>query len=57
MPALAAIRYNVELKAKYEQLVATGKDKKAAITAVMRKLLVLANALLRDHRKWVEKTA
>ena len=57
MPALVAIRHNAELKAKYEQLVAAGKEKKVAITAVVRKLLVLANALLRDHRKWVEKTA
>jgi hypothetical protein len=31
------------------------EGKKVAITAVMRKLFVLANALLRDHRKWVEK--
>lgn len=57
MPALVAIRHNADLKAKYDQLVAAGKEKKVAITAVMRKLLVLANALLRDHRKWAEKTA
>ena len=55
MPALVAIRFNPDLKAKYDQLVAAGKEKKVAITAVMRKLLVLANALLRDHRKWTEK--
>lgn len=57
MPALVAIRHNADLKAKYEQLVAAGKEKKVAITAVMRKLLVLANALLRDNRKWAEKAA
>ncbi len=55
MPALVAIRHNADLKAKYDQLVAAGKEKKVAITAVMRKLLVLANALLRDNRKWAEK--
>jgi transposase len=55
MPALVAIRFNPDLKAKYDQLVAAGKEKKVAITAVMRKLLVLANALLRDQRKWAEK--
>ena len=38
--------------AKYEQLVAIGKPPKKAITAIMRKLVVLANALLRDDRKW-----
>lgn len=57
MPALVAIRFNPDLKSKYDQLVAAGKEKKVAITAVMRKLLVLANALLRDQRKWVEKVA
>ena len=57
MPALVAIRYNPDLKAKYEQLLAAGKEKKLAITAVMRKLLILANALLRDGRKWTEKPA
>jgi len=57
MPALVAIRFNPDLKAKYDQLVAAGKEKKVAITAVMRKLLVLANALLRDNRKWTEKLA
>ena len=55
MPALVAIRFNPDLKAKYDQLVTAGKEKKVAITAVMRKLLILANALLRDHRKWAEK--
>ncbi|MDW3225259.1 MAG: transposase [Paracoccaceae bacterium] len=55
MPVLVAIRFNPDLKAKYDHLVAIGKEKKVAITAVMRKLLVLANALLRDHRKWAEK--
>ena len=55
MPALVAIRFNPDLKAKYDHLVAAGKEKKVAITAVMRKLLVLANALLRDQRKWAEK--
>ncbi len=57
MPALVAIRFNPDMKAKYDQLVAAGKEKKVAITAVMRKLLVLANALLRDQRKWTEKVA
>ena len=57
MLALVAIRHNADLKTKYDQLVTAGKEKKVAITAVMRKLLVLANALLRDNRKWAEKAA
>ena len=45
MPALAATRYNPDLRAKYRQLVAEGKPRKVAVVVVMRKLLVLANAL------------
>ncbi|RKF17552.1 IS110 family transposase, partial [Altericroceibacterium spongiae] len=30
-----------------------GKEKKVALTAIMRKLIVLANALLRKNREWV----
>jgi transposase len=42
------------MKAKYQALVATGKPAKVAITAVMRKLIVLANALLRANRPWTQ---
>ena len=52
LPALVACRFNPDLKAIYEHLKAAGKAPKVAITAVMRKLVVLANALLRDQRKW-----
>jgi transposase len=52
MPALVAIRYNPDLKAKYEALRKAGKPAKVAIVAIMRKLLLLANALLRDNRLW-----
>lgn len=57
MPALVAIRFNADLKAKYKALVAAGKPPKLAITAIMRKLLILANALLRDQRAWTTKLA
>lgn len=57
MPALVAARFNPDLKAKYCQLREAGKPAKIAITAIMRKLLVLANALLRDNRKWRAKNA
>jgi transposase len=57
MPALVAIRFNAGLKAKYQSLIAAGKPAKVAITAVMRKLIVLTNALLKDHRKWTPKSA
>ena len=52
MPALVACRFNPDLKAMYDRLIAAGKPAKVAITAVMRKLLIFANALLRDGRKW-----
>jgi transposase len=52
MPALVACRFNPDLKAKYLQLTAAGKPPKVAIVAIMRKLLILANALIRDSRKW-----
>lgn len=52
MPALVAARYNAPLKEKYQKLISSGKAAKIAITAIMRKLIVLANALLRDNRKW-----
>jgi transposase len=57
MPALVAIRFNPPLKAKYLALRKAGKPAKVAIVAVMRKLIVLANALLRDNRMWTEAPA
>lgn len=57
MPALVAIRFNPDLKAKYKQLRPAGKPAKLAITAIMRKLVVLANALLKAGRQWMPKLA
>jgi len=61
MPALVAIRFNDEFKRKYQAMTnARGKDAKpakVAITAIMRRLIVLANALLRDDRKWIKISA
>jgi len=57
MPALVAIRFNADLKTKYEQLIKAGKAPKQAITAVMRKLIILANALLKKGRQWQTRVA
>lgn len=57
MPALVAARFNPDLKAKYDQLRANGKPPKVAIAVVVRKPIVLANALLKAHRTWGPKTA
>jgi transposase len=42
MPALVATRFNVDMRAKYQTLIKAGKPAKVAITAVMRKLIILA---------------
>jgi len=47
MAATVAARFNPILKAFYQGLVASGKPKKLALTAVMRKLIVLLNKLLK----------
>lgn len=57
MPALVAMRFNPDLKSKYNQLTAAGKAPKQAITAIMRKLIVLANALLKNNRTWQNRMA
>jgi transposase len=54
MPALAAARYNPDLKAVYDRLRAKGKPAKLALTALIRKLIILANALVRDDRTWTK---
>src|SRR5271168_5613755 len=55
MPALVAARFNPDLKAKYIHLVDAGKPAKVALTAIMRKLIVLANALVKANRRWEPK--
>lgn len=57
MPALVACTFNPDMKTKYSQLKAAGKPSKVAITAVMRKLIVLANALVKADRTWSKKMA
>jgi len=57
MPALVAMRYNPDMKKTYQRLIANGKPAKVAIIAIMRKLIITANALLRDGRNWQNNTA
>ena len=52
MAATTAIRFNPEMQAFFERLRASGKQHKVAMVAVMRKLITLANALLRADREW-----
>ena len=50
--ALAASRFNPPLAAFYKRLIAAGKKPKVALTAIMRKLVVLANVLVKEDRPW-----
>lgn len=52
MATLVATKHNAVIRAHYRHLLAAGKLKKVALVACMRKLLVLLNAMLRDHRPW-----
>ena len=54
MAALVATRFNADMKRKYQSLIENGKPPKLALTAIMRKLIILANALIRDDRMWTE---
>ncbi len=57
MPALVASRYNEEMKRKYRAMKNAGKPAKVAITTIMRKLIILANTLIKDNRMWVKNEA
>lgn len=52
MAALSGITHNRVLKTFYERLIANGKLFKVAITACMRKLLTILNAIVRDGSTW-----
>ncbi len=52
MAALVASRHNPVISAFYQRLLAAGKAKKVALTACMRKLLVILNAMLKHHSSW-----
>ena len=53
MAALAATRCNPPLRAFYQRLTSAAKGHQLALTAVMRKLVVLANTLFRQDRLWL----
>ena len=57
MAALVATRCNPALKEFYQRLCQAGKPKKVALTACMRKLLTILNAMVRDHRPWTPTEA
>lgn len=52
MAALVASRHNARFSATYRRLIAAGKPAKVALGALMRKLLVTLNAILRTEKPW-----
>ena len=55
MATLAATRYNSVMRAFYQRLLEAGKPKKVALTACMRKLLTILNAMLKHNLSWNSK--
>lgn len=56
MAALVATRFNPVIRAFYQRLCAAGKAKKVALTACMRKLLIILNAMLKHRTPWRQVT-
>ena len=52
MGALVASRWNPVIRDFYQRLLATGKPKKVALTACMRKLLTILNSMMRTGERW-----
>ena len=52
MAALSAVQYNPPLKAFYNRLLMKGKTKKVALVACMRKVLTVANSMIRNNTEW-----
>ena len=57
MGALVAARHNRVLKAFYQRLRQAGKAPKVALTACMRKLLTMVNAMLKHRTPWRDTSA
>jgi transposase len=53
MAALVATKHNLVIKTFYRRLLRAGKEKKVALTACMRKLLVILNAMFRNQTSWL----
>lgn len=52
MAALVATKVNPIIASFYERLLASGKEKKVALTACMRKLLVILNSMIHNRQTW-----
>lgn len=52
MSIVSAIRFNPQIKPFYKRLIESGKLRKVAMVACMRKLLCILNAMLKNHTTW-----
>jgi transposase len=57
MAAITAVRYNPDVKALYERLLAKGKSKMSALGAAMRKLVHICFGVLKHQTPYSPKTA
>lgn len=57
MAALSAKKFNPVIQKFYERLIKHGKEKKVALTACMRKLLVILNAMMHTNQPWRTQAA
>lgn len=53
MSALSSLRWNSEFRAVYDRLVERGKPGKVALIAIMRKLVVMLNSIIRRGKPWL----
>jgi len=56
MGVLVATRHNPVIRTFYQRLLAAGKPKKVALTACMRKLLIILDAMLKHDTSWQSLT-
>ena len=57
MSTLVATRHNPVIREFYQRVLAAGKVKKVALTACMRKLLTMRNAMVKHQQRWQPKVA
>jgi transposase len=57
MATLTSVQHNPVIKRFYQRLVSLGKHKKVALTACIRKMVIMLNAMVRDGKCWDEKLA
>lgn len=57
MSALSSLRWNPQLRAAYDRLVARGKPAKLALTAIMRKLVIMLNSIMKRKTPWLKQIA